>query len=90
MLGRRTVAIGDTVVFDTPYFNGIAKVIDGPSTEKGTQSLPKWLFLLQKGILADGSTGYTSTVDGTEEIWLEDNARYISIVGVDDENISLV
>lgn len=87
IFGRRTVEVGDVIAIDTPYLNGIAKVIAGPDTERGTKSFPKFLFKFQRGFIADPSTGFLGTLKG-EEIWLEDNAKHVSIFGVDDENIS--
>lgn len=90
MFGRRTVEIGDVVAFDTPYLNGIAEVIDGPDSDRGTKSLPKWLFRFRQGVIADPSTGYVGELSPSDEGWFEDNAHYISIFGVDDENIHLL
>lgn len=89
MLGRRTVRIGDVVVFDTPYINGVADVIDGPDSVRGTKTYPKWLFRFRSGVLADGESGYVGPLGPADEGWFEDNPHYMSIVGVDDENIGL-
>lgn len=88
-LGRRTVRKGDTVAIDTPYLNGIADVIDGPSTEHGTKVHPKFLFRFQSGVIVDAAASYAGDLTEADELWLEDVPRFISIVGVDDQNISL-
>lgn len=89
MFGRRSVEIGDVVAIDTPYLNGIAVVIDGPSIEEGTKAYPKWLFKFKTGIVIDPRTEYVGKLTEADEIWLEDSARHMSIFGVDDENIKI-
>lgn len=88
IFGRRTIEVGDIIAIDTPYLNGIARIVAGPDTERGTKSFPKFLFKFERGYIADPSSGYLDILRG-DEIWLEDNAQHVSIFGVDDENISL-
>lgn len=87
IFGRRTVKVGDVIAIDTPYLNGIARIIDGPNYERGTKAFPKFLFAFERGYLADPSSGYLGVLNG-DEVWLEDNAQHVSIFGVDNENIS--
>ena len=87
IFGRRTVRVGDVVAIDTPYLNGIARIVDGPNTEQGTKAFPKFLFKFERGYIADPDSGFLDVLNG-DEIWLEDNAKHVSIFGVDDENIA--
>ena len=90
IFGRRTIRPGDRVAIDTPYLNGIANIESGPDVERGTKTFPKYLFSFVEGILVDPETSFVHKLSPEDEIWLEDDANYISIFGVDDENISLL
>lgn len=75
--------IGDVVIVDTPYINGIADIIDGPNTELGTKTYPKYLYKFRAGKVFDPTSGFTAELNSEDEIWLEDNPNYVSIIGVD-------
>lgn len=87
--GRRNLRIGDVVAFDTPFLNGVADVIAGPDSERGTKVYPKWLFRFRWGVLVDKHADNVFPLNSSDELWLEDNANYTSIVGVDIDESAL-
>lgn len=90
IFGRRTIRPGDRVAIDTPYLNGIASIEAGPDVERGTKTFPKFLFRFEKGVIVDPETSFVGELNSSDEIWLEDDAQYVSIFGVDDSNIALL
>lgn len=83
ILGRRNMQKGDVAIVDTPYINGIADIIGGPNTELGTKTYPKYLYKFRQGKVFDPTSGFTAELNSEDEIWLEDNPNYVSIIGVD-------